>query len=56
MSTTKELQTRNEDLLLALKAVGELLANGAVPAKKRIDMALGILFRYDAAPQGRTGA
>ncbi len=39
------------DLESALKMIGQLLANEGLAPKKRIDMALGILWRYDAAPK-----
>lgn len=55
-SKEREQQTRIEDLEGAMKAVGDLLGDESTPVKRRIDMALGILWRYDAAkkPHGRT--
>lgn len=52
MSATseRELQARTEDLLRALKTIGQVLADDSVSAKRRIDQALGICRMYDAAP------
>ncbi len=58
MNKAKELATRIEDLEGAIKAVGQLLVDEKRPVKQRIDMALGILFQYDAAaqPNGKADA
>jgi hypothetical protein len=44
---TRELQLRVSDLEEALKAIGRILADETVAAQKRLNMAAGIVFRYD---------
>lgn len=53
MNRQKELQTRIDDLQGALGAIGRVLRDEATPVKRRIDMALGILFQYEA-PKAET--
>lgn len=49
-ASARELQTRTEDLLRALKTIGQVLADDTVSAKRRIDQALGIVRMYDVGP------
>mgnify|MGYP001558569358 CR=1 FL=1 len=50
-SSERELILRVGDLENAMKVMGEMLSDETVPPKRRIDMAIGVLWRYDLAPK-----
>lgn len=47
----REQSVRIADLENAMKAIGQMLADESLAPKRRIDMALGVLWRYDCAPE-----
>ena len=56
-SDVKELQTRNEDLVEAMKAIGRIVIDGEKTPQVRLAQIAGILSLYECnPPKPPTGA
>jgi len=49
-SDVKELQTRNEDLVEAMKVIGRIIIDGDMSPKDRLTRIAGILSLYECNP------